>query len=89
MPPPYLDSMAVSWTVLKIPSTESGMVDEKHEIGRPRVDPKLEHTGLAGQIQFAQNASNKRSSISGRDSIVAAVLANRRYMPRGDSSGSK
>jgi hypothetical protein len=84
-----LESIAVSWTVLKIPSTESGTVEEKQEIGSPLVDPKFEHTGLAGQIQFDQKALKNSSAISGWERIVAAAFDNRWYIPRGDSPSSR
>jgi hypothetical protein len=69
--------MAVSWTDLKIPVTESGIVDVKQEMASPRSVPKFEHTGLDGQIQLLQKALNNGSSMSGRERIVAAAFDKR------------
>ena len=48
MPPPFEASHTFSFQVSTMPSRESGTELRKQEIGRPRLAPPFDSTGVAG-----------------------------------------
>ncbi|MHC2304747.1 hypothetical protein ACVIJ1_001217 [Bradyrhizobium elkanii] len=57
MPPPLEASQTFSFQVPTMPSSESDTELRKHEIGRPRVVPPLDSTGVAGMNHSRDIAS--------------------------------
>ena len=57
MPPPFEASQTFSFQVSTMPSSESGTALRKQEIGRPRVVPPLDRTGVAGMNHSRDIAS--------------------------------
>ena len=57
MPPPFEASQTFSFQVSTMPSSESGTALRKQEIGRPRVVPPFERTGVAGMNHSCDIAS--------------------------------
>ena len=57
MPPPFEASQTFSFQVLTMPSRESGTLLRKQEMGRPRVVPPLDSTGVAGMNHSLEIAS--------------------------------
>ncbi len=57
MPPPLEASHTFSFQVETMPSRESDTVLRKHEIGRPRVVPPFDSTGVAGMNHSREIAS--------------------------------
>ena len=55
--PGFKHSEAFSFQVATMPSSESGTVLRKQEIGRPRVVPPFDSTGVAGMNQSRDIAS--------------------------------
>ncbi len=51
MPPPLEASATFSFQVPTMPSSESDTSLRKQEIGRPRLVPPLDRTGVAGMNQ--------------------------------------
>ena len=57
MPPPFEASQTFSFQVPTMPSSESGTELRKQEIGRPRLVPPFDSTGVAGMNHSRDIAS--------------------------------
>ena len=57
MPPPFDASHTFSFHVSTMPCSESGTALRKQEIGRPRVVPPFDSTGVAGMNHSCDIAS--------------------------------